>query len=71
MSTIPTKNTKLINWVNEVAALTKAANIYWCDGSQAEYDRLCQEMVKGGTFTPLNPKLRPGCYLARSHVSDV
>ena len=71
MSTIPTKNQKLINWVNEVATLTKAANVYWCDGSQAEYDRLCQEMVKAGTFTPLNPKLRPGCFLARSHASDV
>ncbi|MEI8351236.1 MAG: phosphoenolpyruvate carboxykinase domain-containing protein, partial [bacterium] len=71
MATEPTANRKLKDWVNEVAKLTQPANIVWCDGSQAEYDRLCQDMVKGGTFTPLNPKLRPGCYLARSHSSDV
>jgi len=71
MANVPTSNRKLIDWVNEVAKLTQAANVHWCDGSQAEYDRLCQDMVKAGTFTPLNQKLRPGCYLARSHSSDV
>jgi phosphoenolpyruvate carboxykinase (GTP) len=71
MSNEPTKNRKLIEWVQEAAKLFQPAGIYWCDGSEAEYDRLCREMVKGGTFTPLNPKTRPGCYLARSHSSDV
>ena len=71
MSNVPTTNKKLIAWVNEMAALCKPARIHWCDGSQAEYDALCQEMVKHGTFTPLNPATRPGCYLARSHASDV
>jgi phosphoenolpyruvate carboxykinase (GTP) len=67
----PTKNSKLVAWVHEAAALCKPAKIHWCDGSDAEYNALCQLMVKGGTFTPLNEKLRPGCFLARSHASDV
>ncbi len=67
----PTKNSKLVAWVNEATALCKPARIHWCDGSDAEYNDLCQLMVKGGTFTPLNQKLRPGCFLARSHASDV
>jgi phosphoenolpyruvate carboxykinase (GTP) len=67
----PTKNSKLIAWVHEAAAMCKPAQIHWCDGSDAEYNDLCQLMVKSGTFTPLNEKLRPGCFLARSHASDV
>jgi phosphoenolpyruvate carboxykinase (GTP) len=67
----PTKNSKLIAWVHEAAAMCKPARIHWCDGSEAEYKALCEVMVKSGTFTPLNEKLRPGCYLARSHASDV
>jgi phosphoenolpyruvate carboxykinase (GTP) len=67
----PTKNSKLIAWVHEAAAMCKPAQIHWCDGSDAEYNALCQLMVKSGTFTPLNEKLRPGCFLARSHASDV
>ncbi len=71
MESPKTTNTTLIAWVKEVAELTKAAAIHWCDGSQAEYDRLCQELVDAGTFIKLNPKLRPGCFLARSDVRDV
>ncbi|MCM5558301.1 phosphoenolpyruvate carboxykinase (GTP) [Pleomorphomonas sp. NRK JP5] len=71
MSQAPTKNAKLIAWVEEVAKLTTPDRIYWCDGSQEEYDRLCQELVDGGTFTRLNDKKRPNSFLARSNPSDV
>ena len=71
MESPKTTNTALLNWVKEFAALTKPAAIHWCDGSQAEYDRLCQELVDGGTFLKLNPAKRPGCFLARSDVHDV
>ena len=71
MTNPPTKNQKLIDWVNEIAQLCTPDNIYWCDGSQEEYDRLCQEMVESGTFIKLNPEKRPGCFLARSNPGDV
>ncbi|MGH8583977.1 MAG: phosphoenolpyruvate carboxykinase (GTP) [Gammaproteobacteria bacterium] len=66
-----TKNKKLLQWVDEVAALCKPARIYWCDGSSAEYDRIAEELVQAGTLIKLNPAKRPGSYLARSHPSDV
>jgi len=66
-----TNNKTVINWVNEIAALTTPDKIYWCDGSEQEYQALCELMVKSGTLTPLNPQKRPGCFLARSHPSDV
>jgi phosphoenolpyruvate carboxykinase (GTP) len=66
-----TTNSKLIAWVDEWAALCKPDKIHWCDGSQEEYDRLCREAMAAGTFTKLNSELRPDCYLARSHPSDV
>ena len=68
---ISVSNKKLDAWINEVAALCQPDNVYLCDGSQQEYDRLIQEMVASGMATPLNPEKRPGCYLFRSDPSDV
>ena len=66
-----TKNKKLQSWVEEAAALCEPDSIYWCDGSQEENDRLCEELVQKGTFLRLDPEKRPGSYLARSDPGDV
>src|SRR5664279_4826769 len=67
----PTKHQKLINWVREVAELTKPDRVEWCDGSDEEWDRLTSMMVEAGTFKRLNPDKRPNSFYAASNPSDV
>ena len=64
-------NTRLRAWVEEMVALCKPEQVHWCDGSQAEYDQLCAQMVASGTFIRLNPEQRPNSFLARSDPGDV
>jgi phosphoenolpyruvate carboxykinase (GTP) len=66
-----TENKKLLEWVKEMADMCQPDEIYWCDGSEKENDHLLKKMVDGGMAIQLNPKKRPGCYLFRSHASDV
>ncbi len=68
---LPTSNTKLISWVEEIAELTQPDSIHWCDGSAEEYRRLCQELVEAGTFETLSEAKRPNSYIARSDPGDV
>ena len=67
----PTNNQQLIQWVEEVAALTTPDRIHWCDGSSEEYDELCQLLVDNGTFTKLSDAKRPNSYYAASDPGDV
>ena len=65
------KNARLIAWVADMVALCKPDQVYWCDGSQDEYERLCQQLVDAGTFKKLNEAKRPNSFLAQSDPSDV
>ena len=72
MSNTPTTtHAALQQWVTEMTALCTPASVEWCDGSQAEWERLTSLLVEKGTFTRLNPEKRPNCFLARSTPSDV
>ena len=66
-----TTHPKIISWVEEMAKWCQPARIFWCDGSKDEFQALCDQLVEAGTFTKLDEKKRPGCFLARSHPSDV
>jgi phosphoenolpyruvate carboxykinase (GTP) len=70
-ATPPTTNKHLIRWVEKMAELTQPAHIHWIDGSQKEYEHLCDTLIKAGTFFPLNEELWPGCFYARSAPNDV
>jgi len=67
----PTNHQELITWVGEIAELTQPDEVVWCDGSEEEYHRLAGELVDKGTFTPLDPTLRPNSYYAASDPTDV
>lgn len=66
-----TSNPEVVEWVTEVAKLTKPDAVVWCDGSQDEWNRITSEMVEAGSLIPLNQNLRPGSFLARSTPNDV
>ena len=66
-----TSNANLNAWVTQWAAILQPENVYWCDGSQNEYDALCRELVKSGTFTKLDDAKRPNSFWAHSDPGDV
>ncbi len=65
------RNAVLREWVTATAQLTRPERIVWCDGSDAEYGALCEELIRAGTLIPLNDSKRPGSFLARSDPADV
>jgi phosphoenolpyruvate carboxykinase (GTP) len=71
VTSLASLNRDVSNWVDEVARLTRPDRIYWCDGSDSEYQALERELVAKKELLPLNQNTHPGCYLSRSHPSDV
>jgi phosphoenolpyruvate carboxykinase (GTP) len=71
ISNAPTTNRHLVRWVEKMADLCRPDSIHWVDGSQAEYDFLCEQLIDAGTFTRLDQKCWPGCFYARSAPNDV
>ena len=67
----PTTHKALLEWVSEVAALTEPDSIYWCDGSQEEYDRLAAELVAAGTAIKLDDSKKKNSYYFASDPDDV
>src|SRR5919202_2316455 len=65
------RNAALQDWVRQMADLCEPDDVYWCDGSQGEYDRLCNQLVESGTFIRLDGEQRPNSFLARSDPGDV
>ncbi len=65
------KHSDLIQWVSDMAALCKPDAVYWCDGSETEYQAMCDKLVQAGTFVKLDEKKRPNSYYAKSDPSDV
>jgi len=71
VTSLASLNRDVSNWVDEVARLTKPDRIYWCDGSDSEFQELESELVAKQELLPLNQDTHPGCYLSRSHPLDV
>src|SRR5690242_5694864 len=71
LSPAPTKHSRLIAWVESIAALTKPDRVHWCDGSDAEWEQLTAELVAAGTLKALDPKKRPNSFYAASDPKDV
>ena len=67
----PTSNSALVKWVDDWAKILQPARIHWCDGSEAEYVRMCEELVVAGTFVKLDESKRPNSYWAHSDPGDV
>ncbi|MEZ5242238.1 MAG: phosphoenolpyruvate carboxykinase (GTP) [Microthrixaceae bacterium] len=70
-STAPTSHERLVQWVDEWAGVLGPDRVEWCDGSEVEYEMLCDRLVASGTFIPLDPATRPNSFLSRSDPADV
>src|SRR5918994_1948987 len=68
---VPTSHRRLLHWVDDAIERFEPDDVHWCDGSAAEYDRLCRLLVEQGTFTKLSEAERPNSSLALSHPGDV